>query len=426
MKRLQLLFILVAVIVPGVIKAQSLRLRGKVVDSSGLVMPGAQIKLFQGDSLIQETTSSSTGQFEMAVASGAYRLEVSAADFQPLRRNVSVTPNMAPLTVSMKLAAMAQNVNVTEDTSKVNTDADSSLNTTVLKEEFVDQLPSDENELAAYLAQIAGSRGDASGQANFVIDGFTSGVIPPKEQIQEVRINNNPYSTEFSGIGFGRVEIITRAGTGSYHGNFNFNFKDDALNAQIPFSTNKPPYQQRSFNSSISGPLIRNRLTISVNGRNNYTDNSDTINATIADGSRLNVGVLKPSVSRALNGRGQLALTRNNTLNFNVNYDTQHNKNQGIGSNGGSNFNLASRATERTSSGMEAQIRETAIITPRLVHEVRFEYGGDLNNVTSLSQAFQHNVLDSFSDGGAQNTSNTRTRTIEVQIWSCIQACDGR
>jgi hypothetical protein len=162
-------------------------------------------------------------------------------------------------------------------------------------------------------------------------------------------------------------------------------------------------------------PLIRNRLTISVNGRNNYTDNSDTINAIVSDGTRLNVGVLKPSVSRALNSRGQLALTRNNTLNFNVNYDTQHNKNQGIGSNGGSNFNLASRATERTSSGIEAQIRETAIITPRLVHEVRFEYGRDLNNVTSLSQAFQHNVLDSFSDGGAQNTSNTRTRTIELQ-----------
>ncbi len=415
MRMQKVLMVVAMLMIAGFAAGQSARLRGKVLDSSGLVMPGAQIKVFQGDKLVKDAVSGSTGEFDISVASGDYRVEVSAADFQPARQNVRVTPTMGALTISMKLAAIAQNVNVAEEGSKVNIDSDSSLNTMVLKEDFIDQLPSDENELAAYLANIAGSRGDASGQANFVVDGFTGGVIPPKEQIQEVRINNNPYSTEFSGIGFGRVEIITRAGTGAYHGNFNFNFKDDKLNAQIPFSNNKPPYQQRSFNSSMSGPLIRNRLTISLNGRNNYTDNSDTINATIADGTHVNSGVLKPSISRAINGRGQLALTRNNTLNFNLNYDTQTNKNQGIGNNGGSNFNLATRATNRKNSGIEAQIRETAILNPRLVHEVRFEYGRDLNNTTSLSQAFQHNVLDSFSDGGAQNTSDTRTRTIEAQ-----------
>src|SRR5262245_15845624 len=98
MKRLQLFVIILAMIIPGVVAAQTRRLRGKIVDSSGLVMPGAQVKLFQGDALTTQTTSSSTGDFEMLVPAGNYRLEVSAADFQLFRRNVSVTPNMGPLT----------------------------------------------------------------------------------------------------------------------------------------------------------------------------------------------------------------------------------------------------------------------------------------------------------------------------------------
>src|SRR6185295_1201359 len=90
--------------------------------------------------------------------------------------------------------------------------------------------------------QIAGSRGGAEGgggAGGFVIDGFSNGRLPPKDQIQEIRINNNPYSTEFSGIGFGRVEIITRAGIGNFNGSMMFNFKDESLNAQDPFLPGK-------------------------------------------------------------------------------------------------------------------------------------------------------------------------------------------
>src|SRR5262245_54590998 len=103
MRRLQLALILVALVVPGIIKAQSLKVRGKVVDSSGLVMPGAQVKLFRGETPVQETNSSSTGEFEMSVPSGAYRLEVSAVDFQTVNRNITVTGTTGPLTISMKL-----------------------------------------------------------------------------------------------------------------------------------------------------------------------------------------------------------------------------------------------------------------------------------------------------------------------------------
>src|SRR5207253_6897138 len=121
----------------------------------------------------------------------------------------------------MSLAQITQNVEVTETRNEISIDPDSSLQATVLGKEFIDTLPDNEDELTQYLQEIAGSRGGAGGNATFVIDGFTGGRVPPKDQIQEIRISNNPFSSEFSGIGYGRTEIITKAGTGDYHGLLN-------------------------------------------------------------------------------------------------------------------------------------------------------------------------------------------------------------
>src|SRR5438128_12311204 len=152
---------------------------------------------------------------------------------------VKVTPDMGALAVTMELATFSQAVEVTETRNEISIDSDSSLEPTVLKQDFIDALPDDEDELASYLSQIAGARGGAGGGATFVIDGFTGGRVPPKDQIQEIRISNNPFSAEFSGVGYGRTEIITKAGTGDMHGTLNFEFRDAAMNARDPFNTTR-------------------------------------------------------------------------------------------------------------------------------------------------------------------------------------------
>ena len=50
--------------------AQSARLRGKVLDKDGLIMPGATVKVYQGSKLVVEGTSSNTGDFELTVSKG--------------------------------------------------------------------------------------------------------------------------------------------------------------------------------------------------------------------------------------------------------------------------------------------------------------------------------------------------------------------
>src|SRR5437773_6671675 len=122
------------------------------------------------------------GDFEASLDSGEYRIEVTAPDFQPYTQNVKVAPDLGPLIITMKVAQLEQRVEVTTAENQVSIDSDSSLKTTVLEKDFVDTLPDETDDLVAYLQQVAGSRGEAGADTMFVIDGFTEGRIPPKDQ----------------------------------------------------------------------------------------------------------------------------------------------------------------------------------------------------------------------------------------------------
>src|SRR5215471_21157831 len=128
--------------------AQATKVRGKVLDSSDLIMPGATVKIYQGNKVIQETTTSNTGDFEVSVAPGNYKIEVSAPDFATQTQDLKVAANLAPLTFKLDLAVIATNVDVTDDGSAVSVDADSSLSTTTLSGDSINELPDDETELA--------------------------------------------------------------------------------------------------------------------------------------------------------------------------------------------------------------------------------------------------------------------------------------
>jgi hypothetical protein len=79
--------------------------------------------------------------------------------------------------------------------------------------------------------------------------------------IQEVRINQNPYSAEFARPGRGRIEVITKAGATEYHGEFGFIFRDSLLDARNAFALERPPEQRRIYEGVLTGPLGRGKKT---------------------------------------------------------------------------------------------------------------------------------------------------------------------
>jgi len=52
------------------------------------------------------------------------------------------------------------------------------------------------------------SAGPSGGQ--IYIDGFTGGQFAAKASIREIRINQNPFSSEYDKLGYGRIEIFTK------------------------------------------------------------------------------------------------------------------------------------------------------------------------------------------------------------------------
>ena len=72
----------------------------------------------------------------------------------------------------------------------------------------------------------------------FYVDGLPlTQRLPPKDVIQSVRINANPFSPEFAEPGASRVEILTKPASEQYHGSGRIDFNDSRLNGQESLRT---------------------------------------------------------------------------------------------------------------------------------------------------------------------------------------------
>ena len=89
------------------------------------------------------------------------------------------------------------------------------------------------------------------------IDGFEGGQIPPKADILEIRVNQNPFSAEYDRIGYGRIEIITKPGSQKFQGSIDGFGTDSALNTANPFLARQPSYYQYSYSGNVSGPITK-------------------------------------------------------------------------------------------------------------------------------------------------------------------------
>ena len=385
--------------------AQSVPVRGQVEDPTGGALAGVTVVLSQNNQTVAETNANLQGGFSVSVPPGEYQMEVSTPSFASRTETIEVRAEMGPITVVLDLAPLAQSVEVQEAIETVSPDPDRNLSATVLTAEDLLDLPEDEDELAQIIQELAGD--GPEGEAEMIVDGFTGGQLPPRDQIQEIRINQNPFSTEFSRPGHNRVEVITRAGTGELHGNLSFNFRDAALNARQALADTKPSSQQRTFRVNLGGPIIRNRLTGSLFVRRSDEEESDSIQAITPEGL-ISSAVVQPTSRWEVNARAQYSLTERHTLNLSVMGSGRERNNQGVGET-----TLPDRAFDVNTSRSRLQFRETAVLSSSTVNEARFQVQWDGSDTTPLTDAVAINVPDAFRSGGAQNRSREDQRRFE-------------
>lgn len=97
---------------------------------------------------------------------------------------------------------------------------------------------------------------------------------PPPDAIQEVRILTNNFSAEFGHNPGSQVEVLSKAGTNSFHGALWEFLRNDALNARDFFAPRVPAEKQNQFGAAAGGPIIKNKVFVfgSYQGLTNHQE----------------------------------------------------------------------------------------------------------------------------------------------------------
>jgi hypothetical protein len=236
----------------------------------------------------------------------------------------------------------------------------------------------------------------------------------PQVQTQYVRINNNAFTAEDGPYRFGQggkgqpaPQVVDRGGIGAFHGNGQFLFKDESLNARNPFAGNKPPYQERQINFDISGPVVPRRLSTTFSGSQNEAQNVDTIHATLPDGL-FALGITRPTVLRSYATRNTFQIAEAHSLSLNVGYSTSSKKNQGVGG-----FALPDLASTSKGNSWNVELAQFSNLSTQSIFESRFKITTSHDQTVPFSNALRINVLDAFNSGGAQNSSEKNEHAYE-------------
>jgi hypothetical protein len=397
-------------------------IKGTVKDPSTAVIPNAAVHV-TGGGQTRDAKTDNNGQFTVTIPPGQYEVRISAPGFVDAdQQNVSVTNGQAsPLDVSLQIITAAQQVDVNASgVGTVSVDPSQNAGAIVLSESDLDALPDDPDDLETELEAMAGPAAGPNGPQIF-IDGFSGGQMPPKSSIREIRINSNPFASEFDTPGFGRIQIFTKPGTDAYHASGFFIFGDHDLDTRNPFVNGPmPSYNNRQLEGSFSGPLGK-KLSwfLDTNLRNFNT--AQLINGEVVGPAPTftptlyNATFATPSTNWNVNPRIDYAINQNNTLVVRFQHNTRSTEN-GVGA-----FSLPTQEVINSAKQNTVQATETTVIGTKSVNEVLFQYDESVSDANAaFSPGPTVSVAGAFTSGGNQEANFTHNKLYELQEMNTI------
>jgi hypothetical protein len=266
-------------------------INGTVSDTSGAVIPGADVTLTDADTgLILRRRTNESGLYNFSpVKIGHYTLSASAKGFrttvqqklelnmqqklevpvvlQPGEVSETVTVSTEPPALQTESSSVAQNFS----TQTINDTALPSRNWVYMA------------QLSAGVVATPGSRGGQSGdfsangqrpdQNNFLLDGvdnnvniadFQNGasfnVRPPPDALAEFQVQTSNYSAEFGHSVGAALNASIKSGTNQVHGDLWEFFRNTYLSNQDWDQPSKPPYHENQFGATLGFPILRGKL----------------------------------------------------------------------------------------------------------------------------------------------------------------------
>lgn len=390
-----------------------------VVDPSGARISAATVHLEDTHAgHKQDAVTDSEGRFVLSgVPAGTYNLVIQSPGFETYLQVVRVSSGAnLLLNAKMTISTNETTVEVVGDSNALSTASDANKDALVFNEQQLRNLSDDDATFQQQLQALAG--GDGSHPPQVYVDGFSGGQFPPKSAIRQIRINQNPFSAEYDSLGFGRIEISTKPGSGAIHGQVEVFGNPSGLNSQNPFiHFPEPGYYRVHTRANVSGPLGKNTsFFVSAdfyNQQNNAIINAQTVSPTSNVIVGVNQAVPNPQTTQNYSFRLDRQWSKNNTVTARYEFDRIGQDNAGIGLSGGNfgqggvscpgsstPYTLASQGLNCTGTQQTLQLGNSQVVNDHTVLETRFQWIHSRQEQDPVSNAPTILVNGTVNDGG--------------------------
>jgi carboxypeptidase family protein len=267
-------------------------IQGTVIDPSNAVVGDAKVSITnKATGQVLSTTTSSAGAYTSgALIPGDYVVRVEAKGFRtvdlPVTVQVGVTSSGS---VRLQVGEASQVVEVQGQEIRVNTEQAAIQG--VLSTQQIDSLPINGRNFLDLAQLEPGVQIQDGGNFDPTKNGFSSisfggrfgrtarievdgvdisdetvGTTTqniPQEAIQEFQIGQSMLDLSTELTSSGSVNVVTRSGTNSFHGDAFYLFRDASIAANLPGDT---PFQRNQYGGRIGGPILKDKMFFFIAG----------------------------------------------------------------------------------------------------------------------------------------------------------------
>jgi hypothetical protein len=266
-------------------------LTGTVADPSGAVLPSVTVTLKSQDTAqTQTTTTTAAGFFRFALLRpGTYAVSATPTGFAAISREAVVSlGQVTNIKLAPALAGTTEVMEVTADAALLQTE---NANVTAnFSQQQIAALPTPGNDMTNYALTAPGmTLSTGGGYGNFTAYGLpgTSNLFTVNgsdnndpfnglansgasnnslgtNELQELTIVSNGYTAQYGRAAGANINYSTKSGTNQFHGNAEWQWNGDSLNANDWFNNNsgtpRPFANSNMWAGSIGGPIKKDKL----------------------------------------------------------------------------------------------------------------------------------------------------------------------
>jgi hypothetical protein len=276
---------------------------GTVTDQSGSVVPDTTVTVLNLDTTVQQTTKTNTNGFYnfAALPVGRYEIEIVREGFKPYKRTGLVIDINSELRADVSLSMGEQSEEVVVSGTAVSVETvDTNLGDVVSGAQIVtiplngrsytDLLSiqpgvSPVTSLTSTSVIMSGVTGtiNPSGDQNpgnvsingqressngFFVNGIDvkeymnggTSILPNLDSISEFRLLTDNFDPEYGNYNGGLINVVTKSGSDSFHGDaFEF-LRNTALDAKNYFAATRSEFKQNQFGGTVGGPIKKQKI----------------------------------------------------------------------------------------------------------------------------------------------------------------------